>query len=176
MFDKYRIAGYLGEALDKTRKGVSADTSLDRTELKGRRWPLLRNPKNMTHAKNLASHSLRKEYAALGRGWSPVQAFKKLWEFRSETWALKHFKRWYFWATHSRLAPFIKLARMLKRHLANIPTCLRKPITNAAAEGLNSKIQLIKYRARGYRNADRFERAIHFQLGGLDPLPTHTKV
>ena len=105
-----------------------------------------------------------------------VQAFKELWEFQSETWALKHFKRWYFRATHSRLKPFIKLAKMLKNHLANILTFLCIPITNAAAEGLNSKIQLIKYRARGYRNADRFERAIFFHLGGLDLSPTRTKV
>jgi len=176
VFDKYHIAKYLGEALDQTRKRMSADPSVDRTALKGRRWLLLRNPRNMSHSQKLASHSLREEYAELSRGWSLVQAFKELWEFRSETWALKHFKRWYFWATHSRLAPFIKLAKMLKSHLANILTYLHIPITNAAAEGLNSKIQLIKYRARGYRNADRFERAIYFQLGGLDLSPTHTKV
>jgi transposase len=57
-----------------------------------------------------------------------------------------------------RLKPFIKLAKTLKSHPANILNYLRIPITNAAAEGLNSKIQLIKYRARGYRNADRFAR------------------
>jgi transposase len=176
VFDKYHIAKYLSEALDKTRKRMSADPSLDRTALKGRRWLLLRNPRNMSHAQKLASHSLREEYAELGRGWSLVQAFKKLWEIDSEAWALKHFKRWYFWATHSRLLPFIKLAKMLKSHLANILTYLRIPITNAAAEGLNSKIQLIKYRARGYRNADRFEHAIYFHLGKLDLSPTHTKV
>jgi transposase len=81
----------------------------------------------------------------------------------------------YFWATHSRLKSFVEVAKMLKNHLANILTYLRIPITNAAAEGLNSKVQLIKYRARGYRNTDRFERAIYFHLGGLDLSPTHTK-
>jgi transposase len=175
VFDKFHIAKYLGEALDQTRKRMSTDVSIDRTALKGRRWLLLRNPRKMTHSQKLASHSLREEYTDLARGWSMVQAFKELWDFTSETWALKHFKRWYFWATHSRLKPFIKLAKMLKNHLANILTYLRIPITNAAAEGLNSKIQLIKYRARGYRNADRFERAIFFHLGGLDLSPTHTK-
>jgi transposase len=176
VFDKYHIAKYLSEALDQTRKRMSGDPSIDRTGLKGRRWLLLRNPRNMSHSQKLASYSLRREYAALGRAWSMVQAFKELWEFRSSTWALKHFKRWYFWATHSRLKPFVKLAKMLKRHLDNILTYLRIPITNAAAEGLNSKIQLIKYRARGYRNTDRFERAIYFHLGKLDLSPTHTKV
>src|SRR5580704_5707505 len=113
VFDKYHIAKYLSEALDQTRKRMSGDPSIDRTGLKGRRWLLLRNPRNMSHSQKLASYSLRREYAALGRAWSMVQAFKELWEFRSSTWALKHFKRWYFWATHSRLKPFVKLAKML---------------------------------------------------------------
>ena len=175
VFDKFHIAKYLSDALDKTRKRMAVDTSIDRTALKGRRWLILRNPRNMTHSQKIASHSLRAEYSDLARGWAMVQAFKELWDFTSETWALKHFKRWYFWATHSRLKPFIELARTLKSHLQNILTYLRIPITNAAAEDLNSKIQLIKYRARGYRNADRFERAIFFHLGGLDLSPTHTK-
>ena len=139
VFDKYHIAKYLAEAMDKTRRLISGDPSIDRTKLKGRRWLLLRNPRNMSHAQKLASHSLRAQYAELGRAWSLVQAFKDLWEYRSETWALKHFTRWYFWATHSRLKPFVKLAKMLKSHLANILTYLRIPISNAAAEGLNSR-------------------------------------
>ena len=96
VFDKFHIAKYLGEALDQTRKRMSTDASIDRTALKGRRWLLLRNPRKMTHSQKLASHSLREEYTDLARAWSMVQAFKELWDFTSETWALKHFKRWYF--------------------------------------------------------------------------------
>jgi transposase len=176
VFDKFHIAKYLSDALDTTRKRMIAVPADDRRSLKGSRRLLLGNPDNMSHAEKLASCSLRNQYAQLGRGWSLVQAFKELWDFTSETWALKHFKRWYFWATHSRLPAFTKVAKMLKKHLDNILTYLRIPITNGAAEGLNSKIQLIKYRARGYRNAARFERAIYFHLGGLDVSPTHTNV
>jgi len=43
------------------------------------------------------------------------------------------------------------------------------------AEGLNSKIQMLKYRAHGYRNEKRFEAVILFHLGGLDLSPTHSK-
>jgi transposase len=87
VFDKCHIAKYLGEALDQTRKRMSADASIDRTALKGRRWLLLRNPRNMTHSQKLASHTLREEYTDLARGWSMVQAFKELWDFTSETCA-----------------------------------------------------------------------------------------
>ena len=61
-----------------------------------------------------------------------------------------------------------------RSHFDNIITYLKIPITNAGAEGLNSKIQMIKYRARGYRNEGSFERAILFHCGGHDLYPTHS--
>lgn len=65
----------------------------------------------------------------------------------------------------------IKVARMLKRHLENILTYLRHRITNAVTEGLNSKIQWIKFASRGFRNRDAFKTAILFHCGGLDLEP-----
>ena len=40
--------------------------------------------------------------------------------------------------------------------------------TNGPAEGVNSRIQAVKARCRGFRNQDRFAAAILFHLGGLD--------
>jgi hypothetical protein len=42
---------------------------------------------------------------------------------------------------------------------------------NATAEGLNSKIQWIRYTARGFRNRENFKTAIYFHCGGLDLYP-----
>ena len=61
-------------------------------------------------------------------------------------------KRWYFWATHSRLAPMIAAAKLIARHLPNVLTYFTHRITNAVAEGLNSKIATVQKRACGYRN------------------------
>jgi transposase len=44
-------------------------------------------------------------------------------------------------------------------------------ITNALTEGLNSRIQLLKASARGFRNFDNYRIRILFFLGGLDMLP-----
>lgn len=43
--------------------------------------------------------------------------------------------------------------------------------TNARAEAINSKIQQVKYQARGYRNRDNFRRAILFHCCGLQLNP-----
>ena len=82
-----------------------------------------------------------------------------LWEYRYVGAARRFFRRWYFWATHSRLQPMIEKARMLKTHLPNILTYLRHRITNATAVGLNSKIQCIRYTACGFRNRENFKTA-----------------
>ena len=41
----------------------------------------------------------------------------------------------------------------------------------ARAEGINARIQWIKYTGRGFRNRERFRRAIYFHLGGLNMNP-----
>src|SRR4030095_7836739 len=43
--------------------------------------------------------------------------------------------------------------------------------TSRTAEGLNSKIQWIRYTARGFRNRENFKTAIYFHCGGLDLYP-----
>jgi transposase len=65
------------------------------------------------------------------------------------------------------------------RHLPNILTYFTHRITNAVAEGLNSKIATIQKRACGFRNRDNFKTAIYFHCGGLDLYPasaTHKKL
>ena len=44
-------------------------------------------------------------------------------------------------------------------------------LTNAVAEGINSKIMSIKRRAGGYRNIENFKTAVLFYCGGLDLAP-----
>ena len=56
-------------------------------------------------------------------------------------------------------------------HLRCPPVRGKSRITNATAEGLNSKIQWIRYTARGFRNRENFKTAIYFHCGGLDLYP-----
>ena len=85
--------------------------------------------------------------------------------------ARKFFKQWFWWATHARLKPMAEVAKKLKRHLDNILTYLEHRITNAVAEGLNSKIQQIKSAARGFRKFENYRIAILFFCGKLDMYP-----
>jgi len=54
-----------------------------------------------------------------------------------------------------------KVAQMLQDHLPGLLAYLRHRTSNAVAEGLNGQIQLIKARARGFRQFAQFRIAIH---------------
>ena len=72
------------------------------------------------------------------------------------------------------LAPDVsarRVARMVKGHLEGLVNAIHHGVTNARAEGINSRIQWIKYTARGFRSRKRFRRAIDFHLGDLNMAP-----
>jgi len=71
------------------------------------------------------------------------------------------------------LAPpaVIDAARTLKRHEAGLMSYFAHRVSNAGAEGLNSRTQAIRVSARGYRNREHFKTAIWFHLGGLQLYP-----
>lgn len=112
-----------------------------------------------------------------GRAWALKESLRSLWDNRTRTWGENHWSSRHSWAVRSRLKPVIEVAGMIRRHLANVMTYFRHRISNAVAEGLNSKIQGIKTRAYGFRNKDHFKTAIYFHCGGLNLYPaTHANV
>jgi len=59
----------------------------------------------------------------------------------------------------------------IEEGLANVVSYCTHGITNAVAEGINSKIMAIKRRVGGYRNRENFKTAIYFYCGGLELYP-----
>jgi transposase len=85
--------------------------------------------------------------------------------------ALFYFKDWYRRVIHTTLEPMKAVARTIKERLGNIVSYCTHRITNAVAEGMNSKIMSIKRRVGGFRNIENFKTAIYFYCGGLSLHP-----
>ena len=132
---------------------------------------LMTRMRDWTAGQRRAFRELRNSTLKSARAWALKEAIRRLWEFRSIPRARVFFAHWYAWAVRSRLAPMRYLAKTLRRHLENILTYLTHRITNAVTEGLNAKIQWIKYSSRGFRDRERFKLAIYFHCGGLDLEP-----
>ena len=172
VFDKFHVAKHLGEAVDKVRRREHKELRAEGDErLKGTKYDWLKGRDKFDEKGWRAFCRLRRSHLKTSRAWAMREQAMKLWDYSYRGAAENHFRWWYRWATHSRLKPMIDKAKMLKTHLKNILTYLTHPITNALSESLNSKIQWVKYTARGFRNQANFKTAIYFHCGGLDLLP-----
>jgi len=170
--DKFHVSKYLGEAVDKVRRAEHKELMAqgDQT-LKGTRQLWLYNPQNFSSDQAEEFCALKDLHLKVARAWAAKELFSKFWEYQAEGWARRFFKDWYGWVSRSRLKPVVEVARMLKRHLANLLTYLKHHITNAVTEGLNSKIQSIKSAARGFRNFRNYRIRILFFCGKLNLYP-----
>lgn len=176
VFDKFHIAKHLGDAVDRVRRQEHKTLKAAGDDrLKGTRYDWLRHPAAMEPKDRKEFGALRDSNLKTARAWALKEAAMAFFSYRYERPARKHFRWWSNWAARSRLQPMIGVARMLKRRFENIVTYLRHRITNAGSESVNSKIQWVKYTARGFRNKKNFIHAIYFHCGGLDLAPGPTK-
>jgi transposase len=175
VFDKFHIAKHLSEAVDLVRRGENKQLrAAGDDRLTGTRYDWLRHPAKMEPADRKQFAALRDSNLKTARAWALKESMMAFFGYFYERPARKHFRWWHNWATRSRLRPMIEKARMIKRRFENIVTYLRHGITNAASESINSKIQWVKYTARGFRSKTNFITAIYFHCGGLDLMPaTH---
>jgi transposase len=175
VFDKFHIMKYMVEAVDTVRKQENRTlVAQGDKSLTGSKYLWLYSSENLPSRHKNRFDVLRNVDLKTSRAWAIKENLRFFWDYRRRGWAEKHWKSWYFWATHSRLDPVIETARTFKRHLPGLVAYFDHRITSAGAEGLNSRIQAIRVSARGYRNREHFKTAIYFQLGGLDLYPqTH---
>lgn len=170
--DKYHVVGYLGKAVDKVRKKENkAMLKTGDDTLKGSKYIWLTNPENLSKDAKKTFREFALTELKVGRAWSIKETFRHFWFYKYKGSAESFFRRWYFWATHSRLKPIIESAKTIKRHFEGIIAYLKHHITNAVSEGINSKIQSIKANARGFRNFQNYRIAILFHCGKLSLYP-----
>ena len=169
-FDKYHVMKIINDAVDKVRR----QEQKERPELKGTRYVWLKNENNLTHkqADALGGLVLPELNLKTARAYQIKINFQELWEQESED-AETFLKKWYFWATHSRLKPIVAAAKAIKRHWDGVLRWFESGINNGILEGINSLVQAAKAKARGYRSVRNFITMVYIVAGKLDfGLPT----
>jgi transposase len=172
VFDKFHIAQNLSQAVDLVRRSEHRRLSAEGDDsLKGTRFAWLRNPSAVTRAAQETFAALRERVHRMARAWELKEMAMGVFELRAPWAARREFEGWFRWAVRSRLKPFVRVARTLKKYWGQIENYFRHRITNAGAEAINTKVQQVKARSRGFRNRERFKMAIYFHCGGLDLYP-----
>jgi transposase len=145
VFDRFHIMQHMNEAVDAVRKEENRLLMEDDFDiLKGTKYLWLFAEENTPEKIAERFGWIRESNLKTARAWAIKESLRGLWRYQRKGWAELYWKQWYFWATHSRLKPVKKVARMIHNHLENVLTYFDHRITNAVSEGLNSKIQTVK--------------------------------
>ena len=136
--------------------------------LAGTRYIWLRNPANLSERQRATLDSLPLRHLKTARAYQIRLAFQELYEQPTTRDGAAFLKRWYFWATHSRLPPIIDAARTVKRHWDGILRWFDSRIANGLIEGINSLVQAAKAKARGYRSVRNLKAIVYLITGKLD--------
>lgn len=177
VFDRFHIMQHMTDAVNTVRKREHRDLlAMGDETLKGSRQLWLYGLENVPDKHIEHFEALRNSTLKTARAWALKEHLRLLWTYSSRGWGERCWDFWYSWATRSRLKPVLETAAMIKRHLANVLTYFAHRITNAVAEGLNSKIQTIKQMACGFRNRNNFKTAIYFHCGGLQLYPAPSTI
>ena len=92
---------------------------------------------------------------------------QSLYTLEHRALAPAHLDAWIGWAARSRLAPFVRAARTLRRHRAGILAAIRLGLSNGRLEGLNSRVRLISHRSFGFHSAAPLIALIYLCCGGI---------
>jgi transposase len=151
-FDRFHIMKVINNAVDQVRREeVGAQPLLKKT-----RYIWLKNPGNLTSKQQTTMDSLTKYHLKTARAYQIRLTLQELFLQPNRQEGEAFLKRWYFWATHSRLPPIIAAAKTIKNHWDGVLNWFDSQLTSGLVEGFNSLLQAAKARARGYRNNENF--------------------
>lgn len=153
--------------LNKAIEMVRREEQRDNEALTKSRFLWLKNPKNLTDNQEARLEALKKLDLRTARAYQIKLALARFWEIADPAEAVSYLKRWYFWATHSRLQPVIQAARTIKRYWKGVVGFLDARVTNGMVEGLNSKIKTAMKRAYGFKHVGYLRTIIYLVAGRL---------
>jgi transposase len=162
-FDKFHIMKLINEAMDTVRKYERRQHN----DLKGYKYLFLRNSNKLSQKEITAKSYFLNLYKTLGDAYRLKELFNDFWEFSTIDEAGGYLAYWCDLVEESKIQTFMNVAKTIKAHWTGVVNFFKSRLNNGILEGINSKIQLAKKRARGYRNVDNFINMIFFIAGKL---------
>ena len=170
--DRFHVMQLATKAVDQVRRGEHKKLKAnDDNRLAKTRYIWIKNLNNLSEKQQALFDETYDLQLQTGKAWSYKEMLRDLWTQLDIETATQYFKDWYRRVIHTKLEPIKKVARTIKERLPNVVSYCKHKITNAVAEGINSKIMAIKRRVGGYRNKQNFKTAVFFYCGGLQLHP-----
>jgi transposase len=170
-FDPFHVVRLAQRAVDQVRRDEWNAHERSSTPkgrwIKGTRWSLLKAPAKQSIGQLALLGEVQQANKALYRAFLLKEELRLLYQLDDPRLAPAHLDSWLAWASRSRLAAFVKLARTIRRHRAGILAAIRLGLSNGRLEGLNSRIRLISHRSFGFHSAAPLIALVYLCCGGI---------
>ena len=138
--------------------------------VKGLRFPLLKNPENLTEGQASALSGLKAAGAPLWRGYLLKEGLRA-----GPERAAGELDRWLALACRCRMPEFVELSRKVRRKRDGILRSIALGVSNARVEAVDNKIKVAIRQGYGFRNTDNLIALIMLRCSDLRPaLPGRT--
>ena len=177
--DSFHVAKLAGDALDEVRheywnelRALGDQDAAKR--FKDARWALLKKPENLTDRQAATLSALKAAGGKVARAYTLKEALRGIFApGLTVDDVAELLTRFCSRASRSRMAPFVRLAKTIRRHRAGILAAARLGLTNARAEALNNKVRLITRRAYGFHSANAVLALVLLTCGPITLQPPH---
>ena len=162
-FDRFHVKKLLNKAMDQVR----LKERRIHHALKGHKYTFLKGDKRLSQKRKAEREDLLELYPVLGQAYRLKELFDDFWEMKDPDEAGAFLQYWCDLANDAGITPLSTFANTVLAHWNGIVNYITSRINNGVLEGINSKIQLAKPRARGFRNTTNFINMIYFTCGKL---------
>lgn len=169
--DKFHVIKNSSDMVDNVRKReMKSRDKRKAMALSRSRYVFLKNPENLTEEQTARLKELQQlEYLDTVVAYDYHMRLKAMYELCGDyDEAACYLEALSLEMSNSRMPEVQKEARSLARNAVEILNYFVSRKTNAMLEGFNSKISIIKNRARGFRTMRNFMNMIYFCMGGFD--------
>lgn len=169
VLDRFHVQKLASDALDRVRRdqwrelqGTAEGQSIKKT-----RFALLKNSGDLLPKDKAKLSQIQKDNAPLYRAYLLKETLASALDYRQPARARRAIDDWLAWASRSRLAPFVKLARTIRKHKDDILAYIDERLTNGLVEGINNKLRAVARRAFGYHTPTSLIAMLYLVAGGV---------
>jgi transposase len=170
-FDPFHVVQLAQRAVDDVRRAewnaAGKSKSGHGRWVKSVRWSLLKAPERQTVRQLAALHEVERANKRLYRAFLLKEELRLLYHLDDPRLAPAHLAAWLAWASRSKLKPFVKLARTIRRYRDGILAAIRLGLSNSRMEALNSKVRLLSHRSFGFHGPQPLIALIYLCCTGL---------
>jgi transposase len=169
--DNFHVVQLATKALDEVRREHWNDLRhggdpAAAKAFKDSRWSLLKNPSDLTEAQIDTLAAIHAAGGKVPRAWAMKEMVRAIFAPNLTVDAVDGLiDRLLARLSRSRLKPFVRLGKTIRKHRDGILSARRLNLSNARAEAMNNRVKLIVRRAYGFHSANAALALVHLVCG-----------